>query len=278
MTIIFEQDYFHEVGNSPDIVLPLLSPGNTVRPQQASGIERLLFDSEENQVVAGITSYTLTRDNPEDPGGYLVWAGARKEDDAIHPNVFSMPTSRIPARFIGALLAEKVVAISEGQSLHFKQNWRPLLRKDDPVVDRVDHVLTGKLNGRFEYDRSGASASLASIRYGLSRVFGVLKQGEQPRDLEEAILMLDIIVHLDNDIAGVYPGEPLEEYPVAQWVDPKSLLEAWNTKDISELIPEDSNTSEADLCIHGVCIVSSVEDYRLGILDAHMDALRQTSG
>ncbi len=274
---LLEADYFYETDEAPEVTMPPLGVGHVVTAADIEVLEHLALDEQERQRIAVVASYSLMRPDPQDAAGYRIWVGARKSTDRVHPDVFSIPTARLPLSYLGGLLVGKIVQQTTGESLHFDPDWTDMTRKDRPEVDRVDHVLFGKLGGGFEYERGSVHTSLASISYGVSGVWGRRNRDEQDRDLAEAIFMLDLLVYLEDSVADkLIPGN-LIEYPITNWVSSETFAEAYQKGRIDELLPNDvpGVGRILDLCIHGQCVKSSLRDYRSGITQVHLETLAE---
>ena len=276
-----EAAYFYEQGEAAEIVMPLLEAGHIVMPEDVNLLESLALDEEGRQVIAAVASYSFMRHNPLEPEELQMWVGVRKSEDNVHPNVFSVPTHRLPLSYLQGLLNGKAIAESSGEAWHFAPDWADMTHKDYPEVDRVDHVLSSKLGGGFEYKRNAVHVSLASLGYGISGVWGKRAETEpNARDLAEAIFMLHLLVYLEEDVAGELIADELTEYPTAGWKPPEVFAEAWQKKEVELLLPDDIPVQEHldpmfDLCIHGQCVKAAVRDYLRGITKTHLNTWQE---
>lgn len=266
---VLSKPYFHEVGGSPDLVFPDLQQGEFIDDCASRAILDQAYDGAR-QVVAGVANYSLLRDDPENPGQYLIWVGAREEGDSVHPDTISTFTHRLPISWMVDLIVGAEVRASRDRLVGFESNWITMEDKDAPAVPAVDLALYRKGNWEGRYDRGGVHVSLASLRYGISTVYGKLSTSDvDSRKLEEAILMPNFLVHIGSAVLDVM-GFNSDEYSVVGWTSYSSLSMAKQQNSPQLALSSITDEQQVVMCVDGVCIATAVSDFEDGIVGAHL--------
>ncbi|MGH8525573.1 MAG: hypothetical protein ACREXY_15630, partial [Gammaproteobacteria bacterium] len=166
------------------------------------------------------------------------------------PDVVSVPTQRLTAALTEALLATRSdvnAGLVWSSSTHSNGS--------DPVIYITESLLARKLGladalerDQFQFDAALAVVSEGFAEYGLHD--------------REHIWMPNILVRL-RDGSDCLP-ESTASYSALRWVASRELEDAVEAHDPLVVVPDGD---PLDLCIHGLCVMTSVAVIKQGLVD-----------
>ncbi len=186
------------------------------------------------------------------------------EGNTTHVNVASTPTMRLPRPFASVLLAHndipfcldgKIDPLHPFVSESLYPSVASLPDAEDVLASPVGSLLALKL-GLGEVMESAkqpiGSTSLARCVIG----FSYLSDNDSEEPLYEPLVMLGAIVGLNEDIARQVPAVT-SSYANLGWTPVGRYVHGVKTRSLLEVMPTASPTDEIEVCIRGLCNVTS---------------------
>lgn len=165
-----------------------------------------------------------------------------------HPNVVSVPTSRVPQVLFHALWPRTTVQDMFGRT--GLVDWHPrdsrIYRGHDLVIHTVKSILSQKLglgdaleSGTVHFEAGAVAVTVGRSYYDSKKV---------PNS--ESIAMITLLVAMRSGAEEI--GDRTASYSKIKWVSVYQFLDAVRAKDPSRM-----RLDPIELCIHGLCITST---------------------
>lgn len=181
-----------------------------------------------------------------------------------HVNVASTPTMRLPTQEAQLLLAERALFNLYG----IIDPLRPFVSKSlcpsvarlpnntDPLAAKVCSLLASKLQlgSAIESAQNQEIGRASLARYTVG--FSYLEDNSRGEPLYEPLVLLGTVVGLDTKIAEQIPTNT-PSYSNLGWAPIGQYVHGVATKSLLEVIPTASPEDEIEVCVKGLCNVTS---------------------